>query len=89
MGRGRVRGLVKRGAAAVRSMPTGAKVALGLAGAAGAVGIGAVAARAFRSQRRVRRGSIPTMKAKLVRRLLKIKLLQADRRLLREQLKGV
>lgn len=57
-----------------------------------AAGIGFAASRAMSSRqtgRRVRRSSVTLLKNRLMKRLLKIKLIQADRRLFKEQIKGV
>lgn len=71
----------------VSSIPTAAKVALGVGAAAAVAGAGALAYKYFTGKKK--RNQTQRLKARIIRKQLKIKNIQLDRKLLKEQLKGV
>lgn len=70
----------------VKSMNTAQKVGLGVGALALGVGAVAVGKKFFGKKRR---NQTQKLKAKIIRKQLKIKNIQLDRKLLKEQLKGV
>lgn len=68
-------------------LSTTQKVGIGVAAVGAAVGVGLAAKKIFGGKRK--RNQTQKLKSKIIRKQLKIKNLQLDRKLLREQLKGV
>lgn len=68
-------------------LSTGQKIGIGVGVAAAAVGLGVAAKKVFSGKKK--RNQTQKLKSKIIRKQLKIKNLQLDRKLLREQLKGV
>ena len=69
-------------------LTTKQKVAVGV-GAATALGVGAYAASKLFKRGKKRRNQTQSLKAKIIRKTLRIRNIQLDRKLLKEQLKGI
>lgn len=83
-------GLVQRGVNAFQRQSTGRKVALGLGATAGVAGLALGAKALFKAfKKKGRKGTMQRLRERVMKKSLKIKDAQLNRKLFKEQLRGL